>query len=713
MGGRRVRPRHPPHPQRGRRRPRTPGPSRAATPCWSSATGCPPSTDSDVASLAAARAARDVLAVLRAAGTGHGRHPGRGEREGPRGGRRTRPTRPSSPTPPRARATRRRAPSSPPSWTCSLLVVGWVGDSRAYWLPDDGEPRLLTDRRLVRRGADRRRGAPRRRPRAGRRPTRSPGGWASTPPTTPRARCPSTSTARVGPGLLRRAVELLLRGRRTLATLVASTSRAVGCRPPAAGRGPGRLGERPGGPGQHHGRPGPRRHPTRSTRPHRPPEPTTAAARAAPRGSHPRWQRSQLTSTRTSSCPTAAPTCTPSSPSPARAPARPGSPGRGTPPRSSSSTPPARWAARRSRPSSVAASGRPGPGARRRLVRGRSPAATRRGWPTRATRRSAMVRMDAQTRAEAKAAVGRFRPTAARRWAPGSPWRPGCSPRCRALTQRHAILLTDGDNQHETPEQLDAAIEGARGQFQCDCRGVGSDWQVGRGAQDRHRPARQRRPDRRAGARWRPTSSRSCASRWAAGSPSAALRVWAPQGSQVLFVRQVSPTVEDLTARRQEVNALTGAYPTGAWGDESRDYHVAVRLPAKAVGQEQLAARVQVAVGRRGRGPGPGQGDVVQRRHPDHAHRPGRRALHRAGRAGRGHPGRPGGQGGRRHRHGDGQAGPGGAARRRRPATRRRPPGCARSSRSRTPAPAPCASSAASASSTRWRSTPPPPRRPG
>ncbi len=67
-------------------------------------------------------------------------------------------------------------------------------------------------------------------------------------------------------------------------------------------------------------------------------------------------------------------------------------------------------------------------------------------------------------------------------------------------------------------------------------------------------------------------------------------------GAQVLFVRQVSPTVEDLTPRRQEVNALTGAYPTGSWGDESRDYHVAVRLPAKAVGQEQLASRVQVAV---------------------------------------------------------------------------------------------------------------------
>jgi hypothetical protein len=81
------------------------------------------------------------------------------------------------------------------------------------------------------------------------------------------------------------------------------------------------------------------------------------------------------------------------------------------------------------------------------------------------------------------------------------------------------------------------------------------------------------------------------------GVSDAQLRVWAPQGAQVLFVKQVSPTLEDLSARRTEVNALTGGYDTGAWGDETRDYHVAVRLAPKAIGQEQLAARVQLAVG--------------------------------------------------------------------------------------------------------------------
>ena len=40
------------------------------------------------------------------------------------------------------------------------------------------------------------------------------------------------------------------------------------------------------------------------------------------------------------------------------------------------------------------------------------------------------------------------------------------------------------------------------------------------------------------------------------GVAEASLRVWAPQGAHVLFVRQVAPQVEDLTGRRQDVNAL-------------------------------------------------------------------------------------------------------------------------------------------------------------
>ncbi|MFN2319755.1 MAG: VWA domain-containing protein [Dermatophilaceae bacterium] len=163
------------------------------------------------------------------------------------------------------------------------------------------------------------------------------------------------------------------------------------------------------------------------------------------------------------------------------------------------------------------------------------------------------------------------------------------------VIQRHAILLTDGEN-NEAPEVLDAAIGRAMGLYQVDARGVGTNWKVEEirriatnllGTVDiipePHQMSRQFRD-----------IMHTAMSR---GVADAELRVWSPQGAQILFVRQVSPTVEELTGRRRPINDLTGAYPTGAWADESRDYHVAVRLPAKALGQEQLAARVQIAIG--------------------------------------------------------------------------------------------------------------------
>ena len=162
------------------------------------------------------------------------------------------------------------------------------------------------------------------------------------------------------------------------------------------------------------------------------------------------------------------------------------------------------------------------------------------------------------------------------------------------VIQRHAILLTDGEN-NESPEVLNAAINRATGVYQVDARGVGTDWKV----EEVRRIATQLLgtvdivPQSHAmGDEFR-NIMRSAMAR---GVADAELRVWTPQGAQILFVRQVSPTVEDLTNRRRKVNDLTGGYPTGAWADESRDYHVSVRLAAKALGQEQLAARVQLVI---------------------------------------------------------------------------------------------------------------------
>ncbi|MGY4646189.1 VWA domain-containing protein [Cellulomonas sp. URHB0016] len=164
------------------------------------------------------------------------------------------------------------------------------------------------------------------------------------------------------------------------------------------------------------------------------------------------------------------------------------------------------------------------------------------------------------------------------------------------VAQRHAVLLTDGKNESEARTELSRAVRDLTGHFQCDARGVGEHWEVDElreistallGTVDLIADPADIAEDFR----------KIVQTSMARGVASAELRVWAPQGAQVLFVRQVAPTVEDLTTRRTEVNALTGAYPTGSWGDESRDYHVAVRVASKPVGSEQLAARVQVAVG--------------------------------------------------------------------------------------------------------------------
>ena len=79
------------------------------------------------------------------------------------------------------------------------------------------------------------------------------------------------------------------------------------------------------------------------------------------------------------------------------------------------------------------------------------------------------------------------------------------------------------------------------------------------------------------------------------GVADAQLRVWAPQGAQVLFVRQVAPTIEDLTARRTPVSELIARVSDRDRGETSpASITWPSSVPAKQVGSEQLAARVQL-----------------------------------------------------------------------------------------------------------------------
>ena len=219
-------------------------------------------------------------------------------------------------------------------------------------------------------------------------------------------------------------------------------------------------------------------------------------------------------------------------------------------------------------------------------------AGTNTAWPVFPADGS-MARADSSSRAAAKQAVAGLRAgggTAIGQWLQLA----------RRIFQacpaklRHAILLTDGKNQHESSEELAAAVRQCEGVFSCDCRGVGTDWEVSElrtistallGTVDIV-------PD-----------PSGLAADFAAMMESAmgkqvadvALRVWTPQTATVKFVKQVAPTVDDLTGRRTSAGPQAGDYPTGAWAPgETRDYHVGVRVNTADVGQEMLAARVSL-----------------------------------------------------------------------------------------------------------------------
>ncbi|MFJ9726830.1 VWA domain-containing protein [Streptomyces sp. NPDC101209] len=162
---------------------------------------------------------------------------------------------------------------------------------------------------------------------------------------------------------------------------------------------------------------------------------------------------------------------------------------------------------------------------------------------------------------------------------------------------RHGILLTDGRNEHESPEDLRAALDSCAGRFTCDARGVGTDWEVKEvtgiasallGTADIVADPAGLAAD----------FTRMMETAMGKEVGDVALRLWTPVGTTIKFVKQVAPTVEELTERRSEAGPRAGDYPTGSWGDESRDYHVCVEVPPAAVGREMLAARVSLVVPR-------------------------------------------------------------------------------------------------------------------
>ena len=160
----------------------------------------------------------------------------------------------------------------------------------------------------------------------------------------------------------------------------------------------------------------------------------------------------------------------------------------------------------------------------------------------------------------------------------------------------HVLLLTDGRNEHETPNQFDSAISSCVGLLQCDARGLGAAWEVAElrkvaaallGTADIIPSPDQMEAE----------FTRLMQQSMQKQVGDVALRLWTPKGSTIDFIKQVAPELRDLTGSAAPVNPLTNDYPLGAWADaEDRDYHIRIRVPVGGVGDERLASRVMLIV---------------------------------------------------------------------------------------------------------------------
>ncbi|CAL9466365.1 hypothetical protein SUDANB121_02756 [Nocardiopsis dassonvillei] len=202
--------------------------------------------------------------------------------------------------------------------------------------------------------------------------------------------------------------------------------------------------------------------------------------------------------------------------------------------------------------------------------------------------------VDASTRAEATAAVGRLRADGGTRM---GAWLTRAAELFATVDGgvKHAILLTDGQN-NEVASDFDRTLRRLAGSFVCDCRGVGTDWKVeelrkidsallGGGPGIIADPA-DMADDFRAMAR--ASMGKAVAD--------VVLRLWTPEHAVVRYVKQVAPTVRDLTDRGTERAARSKDYPTGSWGTENRDYHICVEVPPGDPGRQLRAGWVRVVL---------------------------------------------------------------------------------------------------------------------
>lgn len=210
--------------------------------------------------------------------------------------------------------------------------------------------------------------------------------------------------------------------------------------------------------------------------------------------------------------------------------------------------------------------------------------------------RPVLVPATAETRAAARAAVRRLAAsggTAMGRWLRLA----GSLLAEHRSAVRHAMLITDGKQEHESRAELDQVLAACAGQFGCDARGIGDSWDP---TELRHITS-VLNGHTRGVARFDEMVADFedlMLATMRRAVPDVDLKVRTVKAAWLREIRQVYPAFLDLTPQRMQLDDFTASFPTGSWADETREYQLCVQVRAKdqPAGEDLLAARVDVVV---------------------------------------------------------------------------------------------------------------------
>jgi len=158
-------------------------------------------------------------------------------------------------------------------------------------------------------------------------------------------------------------------------------------------------------------------------------------------------------------------------------------------------------------------------------------------------------------------------------------------------------LFTDGEN-GDDDGVLAKRLQQVKGKFQCECRGIGDGWrptQLLQIAEALLGTAKGVSSGEDIAADLETTFAQAAAR----GVANVRLRlIVPPKMARVVDVQQVSPTIISLSAQGVAMDDRTFDYPTGAWGNEERDFHVVLEMKqAGNVGEQLRVARTAIVFG--------------------------------------------------------------------------------------------------------------------